>query len=90
MKKKFYINSNVERLISYAATLILILALNILLTNTLLKKITQSAQLRFIQDCAELVEDYANALESKLAALETDLDLIYAKIAYKTISPLEI
>ena len=90
MKKKFYINSNVEHLISYAATLILILALNILLTNTLLKKITQSAQLRFIQDCAELVEDYANALESKLAALETDLDLIYAKIAYKTISPLEI
>ena len=90
MKKKFYINSNVEHLISYAATLILILALNILLTNTLLKKITQSAQLRFIQACAELVEDYANALESKLAALETDLDLIYAKIAYKTISPLEI
>ena len=90
MKKKFYITPSIERLLSYAATLILILALNILLTNTLFKKITQSAQLKFIQDCENTVEDYANALLSKLESVETEIDLFYAKIAYKSLTPREI
>ena len=86
MKKKIYINANIERLFSFAATLILILILNIVLANTLLKKIHRSAEAAFVQRCIDTTEDYANAVQVKLESLQAQLDLLYAKIAYKTLS----
>ena len=86
MKKKFYINSNIERLFSFATTLVLILVLNIVLANTLLKKIYKSNEEHFIQRCDEIAEDYAFAVDTKLRQLESRLDLFYAKIAYKTLT----
>ena len=86
MKKKFYINSNIERLFSFATTLVMILALNILLANTLLKKIHKSAEESFVQHCMDITEDYATAVHAKLESLKAEVDLFYAKIAYKKLS----
>lgn len=86
MSKKFYINNNIERLFSFAITLILILILNIILANTLLKKVHESDEAQFIAHCDEIVEDYAFAVDTKLRQLESRLDLFYAKIAYKELS----
>ena len=87
MKKKFYINSNIERLFTLLGTLVLILILNIILANTLLKKIQNDSKLTFIQQCEDTVEDYVLALQTKLENLESEIDIIYAKLAYKTLSP---
>ena len=86
MKKKFYINSNLERLFSFAATLVLILMVNIVLTQTLLKKIQANAEASFIQRCDDTVDDYALAVDAKLKQLESRIDIFYAKLAYKTLS----
>lgn len=86
MKKKFYINSNIERLFSFAASLILILGLNIILANTLLKKIKENAEAQFIEQCDDSAEEYAAAVETKLREIESRLDLFYAKLAYKRLS----
>ena len=86
MKRKFYINSNIERLIFFTTSLFVILILNIILTNTLLKKIEKSAKLNVIQHCDNIIDDYANALRAKLETIQSSVDLVYAKIAYKTIS----
>ena len=55
--RKFYINSNIERLFALFGTLVLILILNIILANTLLKKIQNDSKLTFIQQCEDTVED---------------------------------
>ncbi len=86
MKKKFYINSNIERLFSFLASLFLILALNIVITNTLLKKIQTNTEAQFIRNCDETIEDYAFMVDTRLKQLESRLDLFYAKIAYKNLS----
>lgn len=86
MKKKFYINSNTERLFSFASTLVLILALNIVITNTLLKKIQYNAEYDFMRQCDETIEDFAFLIDTKLKQLESRIDLFYAKIAYKNLS----
>ena len=90
MKKKFYINSNVERLISFAASLFLILMLNVVLAHTLLKKIHATAEAMFINNCASIASDYALSVVERLKYLESEMDLLYAEIAYKTISAEEI
>ena len=87
MKKNFYINANIERLFSLLATLVLILVLNIILANTLLKKIQNGAKAAYIQNCEDTVEDYGQALQAKLEAIESEIDLLYARFAYKTLSP---
>lgn len=87
MGRKFYINSNIERLFALFGTLVLILILNIILANTLLKKIQNDAKLTFIQQCEDTVEDYTLALQTKLENIESEIDIIYAKLAYKTLSP---
>ncbi|MBQ9206931.1 MAG: GGDEF domain-containing protein [Treponema sp.] len=87
MKKKFYINSNIERLFSLFGTLVIILVLNIILANTLLKKIQHDAKATFIEQCVDTVEDYSLALQTKLRTLESEIDITYAKLAYKTLSP---
>ncbi|MBQ4378751.1 MAG: EAL domain-containing protein [Treponema sp.] len=84
--KKFYINSNIERLFSFAGSLVLILALNIIIANTLLKKIQTNTEENFIRSCDEIVEDYAFMVDTKLKQLESRIDLFYAKIAYKNLS----
>ena len=86
MKKKFYINSNTERLMSFTTSLILILVLNIVLANTLLKKIQKSSEETFILNCDTTIDDYEDALMAKLESIKSSLDLVYAKLAYKTIS----
>ena len=86
MKKKFYINSNIERLFSFVASLILILVFNIILANTLLKKIQANAEAQFIQQCDDSINDYAIAVNTKLKQIESRLDLFYARIAYKNLS----
>ena len=90
MNKKIYINQNIERLFSLILSLTLILTLNIILTNTLFKNITQAANLRLIHVCTEFVEDYSEAVEGKLNEIESTLDLLYAKIAYKNYTKKEI
>ena len=90
MKKKIYINSNIERLFSLFVTLFLILVLNIVLAKTLFKNIISAANTRFINDCDNIVDDYSLALTGKLRQLESELDIIYAKLAYKNFSPKEI
>ena len=90
MNKKIYINQNIERLFSLILSLTLILTLNIILTNTLFKNITQAANLRLIHACTEFVEDYSEAVEGKLNEIESTLDLLYAKIAYKNYTKKEI
>ncbi|MBR1537439.1 MAG: EAL domain-containing protein [Treponema sp.] len=84
--KKFYINSNVERLFSFLASLVLILIVNIVLTNTLLKKIQESNEKQFLQQCDDIIEDYTIAVDAKLKQLESRIDIFYAKIAYKNLS----
>ena len=86
MKKKFYINSNTERLMSFTSSLILILVLNIVLANTLLRKVQKSSEETFIHSCDNVIDDYASALQAKLESIQSSIDLLYAKIAYKTIS----
>ncbi len=90
MKKKFYINSNVERFAVFLITLILIIALNIILANTLLKKIETKEITDFIIKQDDMVESYADSVSSKLMQIESRLDSIYAKIAYKNLSTEEI
>ena len=79
MQKKFYINANVERLISFLATLFLILTVNIVLTQTMLKKLQDNAESVFI-------DQYDDAVDGKLKQLESRIDVFYAKIAYKSFS----
>ena len=86
LKKKFYINANIERLFSFALTLVLILVLNIILANTLLKKIQKASEEAFVQHCINITEDYSDALQERLENLKTEVDLFYAKIAYKSLS----
>lgn len=90
MSRKFYINANVERLISFAASLLLILALNIVLAKTLLKKIQKASTEAFIQHCMDVTEDYAEAVSTKLDLLTERTSLFYAKIAFKSLSDDEI
>ena len=90
MKKKFYINTNIERLISFALTLLIILILNIVLANTLLKKINDSVKANVIANCDDSIEEYAVAVDAKLSQLESRLNMFYAKIAYKNYSTAEI
>ena len=90
MKKKFYINQNIERLFSLILTLVLILTLNIILTNTLFKNILQAATMRFIHNSADFVEEYSEAVEAKIKEIESTLDIFYAKIAYKNYTPEQI
>ena len=90
MSKKIYINSNLERLFSYAITLLMILGLNIILAKTLLKRIQAAAESDFIEKCDDQAEDFALAVNTKLQQIESRLDLFYAKIAYKDFSSTEI
>ena len=90
MSKKFYINSNLERLFSFAITLLLILGLNVVLAKTLLKRIQTAAEADFIDKCDDQAEDFALAVDAKLLQIESRLDIFYAKIAYKNFSSDEI
>ncbi len=90
MKKKFYVSAGIERFFSFLASVILIIVLNIVFTNTLFEKINANEEINYIEKCDDLAEDYASSIESGLLNLESRLDLFYAKIAYKDISPEEI
>lgn len=90
MKKKFYINTNIERLISFGITLIIILGVNIVIANTLLKKINENVKANIIDNCDDSAEEYAVSVNAKLSQLESRIDMFYAKIAYKNYSTEEI
>lgn len=85
MARKFYINNNIERIFSFVLTLVIILLLNIILTNTLLDKIQSSEKAAFLRKCDDTVYNYSLAVDSKLDQLEARLDKFYAKIAYKNL-----
>ena len=88
--KKFYITNNTERFLSFLASLAIILCLNIILANTLLKKIKENAEASFIRNCGDQVETYAIAVDNKLDQLEDRLNRVYAKLAYKELTIREI
>ncbi len=90
MTKKFYINTNIERIFSFAISLLIILVLNLILANTLLKKIQENVRATIIDNCDDQIEDYALAVNSKLRQIESRLDIFYAKIAYRDYSTNEI
>lgn len=90
MSKKFYINTNIERIFSFALTLIIILVLNLVLANTLFKKIQESTRASIIDNCDDQIQDYALAVNAKLKQLESRIDIFYAKIAYRDYSTNEI
>ena len=90
MSKKFYINTNIERIFSFALTLIIILVLNLVLANTLFKKIQESTRASIIDNCDDQIQNYALAVNAKLKQLESRIDIFYAKIAYRDYSTNEI
>ena len=90
MKRRIYLNPNAERILSFALTLVALLILNIVLANTMLKKIQASVEEKFVQDCAEIIEGYATEIQNKLREIESETDIFYSKIAYENNSMEEL
>ena len=88
MRKKVFINPNLERLFSFIVFIIMIIIINFVLTKTVLKKIQRANEDQLIDWCAHCTDDYSDEIEKKLEEIKVMLDPYYAKVAHKNL-PME-
>lgn len=88
MRKKVFINPNLERLFSFIFFILMIIIINFVLTKTVLKKIQKASEDQLIDKCAHYTDDYSDEIEKKLEEIKVMLDPYYAKVAYKNL-PME-